>query len=330
MRGERSLRSAALRFAVVGLEGVGRRLPTAPGEALPAARLRLEDVGRRGSSPSAVRRAGWSFVAAAFRETAFLPPACRRRRPNSRRAVRPAPFPAASSPKVAWPVCGAGTLNRLSMRMIATTARTFGFAAVGLLAAAPLLGGPPPDPPPFYAIENVRVEVGDGTMLERATVVVENGTITAVAEDAAVPAHAWVIEGEGLTVYPGLIDAMGNLPQPRRPPGGPGAGGPPDGQRRRPDPDRQLPRGPEDRPLTTPGSGRPTTWRWTRRRSRPGARPGSPRSRRGRATGCSRGGCRWCGWALPAAIRSTRWLPPGWPRWQRFAAAAVSVPTPAR
>ncbi len=122
--------------------------------------------------------------------------------------------------------------------------------AVGL-AAAPLLAGPPPEPPPFYAIEGVRVEVGDGTLLERVTVVIENGTITAVAEDAAIPAHAWVIDGEGLTVYPGLIDAMGSLPQPRRPSGGP-AGATPGGQRRRPDPDRALPRGPEDRPLTTP------------------------------------------------------------------------------
>ncbi len=122
-----------------------------------------------------------------------------------------------------------------------------------LAVATALVAGPPPEPPPFYAIENVRVEVGDGTVLERATVVIENGTITAVAEDAAIPAHTWVIEGEGLSVYPGLIDAMGSLPQPRRPPGGPGAGAPgPGGQRRRPDPDRALPRGPEDRPSTTP------------------------------------------------------------------------------
>ena len=137
------------------------------------------------------------------------------------------------------------------MELTATTGRALRLAAAGVLAALPLLAGPPPEPPPFYAIEGVRVEVGDGTVLERATVVIENGTITAVAEDAAIPAHAWVIDGEGLTIFPGLIDAMGSLPQPRRPPGGPGAAAP-GGQRRRPDPDRALPRGPEDRPLTTP------------------------------------------------------------------------------
>ncbi|MCY3971356.1 MAG: amidohydrolase family protein [Acidobacteria bacterium] len=139
------------------------------------------------------------------------------------------------------------------MELIATTGRVVRLAVAGVLVALPLIAGPPPEPPPFYAIEGARVEVGDGTVLERATVVIENGTITAVGEDAAIPAHAWVIDGEGLTVYPGLIDAMGSLPQPRRPPGGPGAGAPtPGGQRRRSDPDRALPRGPEDRPLTTP------------------------------------------------------------------------------
>ena len=116
--------------------------------------------------------------------------------------------------------------------------------------AAPLLAGPPPAPPPFYAIEDVRVEVGDGTVLERATVVVENGTITAVAEGAQVPAHAWVIDGEGLTVFPGLIDALGNLPSPGRGGGGPPAASAPAGHR--PRPEQRLSRGPEDRPATTP------------------------------------------------------------------------------
>ena len=127
------------------------------------------------------------------------------------------------------------------------------FVLVLMLAAMPLFAGPPPEPPPFYAIQGVRVEVGDGTVLEGATVVIENGTITAVGPDAAIPEHARVIDGEGLTVFPGLIDAMGSLPAPRRPGGGPAASGPaPGGPRRRPDANSSLPRGPEDRPQTTP------------------------------------------------------------------------------
>ncbi len=121
----------------------------------------------------------------------------------------------------------------------------------GFAAAATAFAGPPPEPPPFHAIENVRVEVGDGTVLERATVVIENGTISAVAQDAEIPAHAWVIDGAGLTVYPGLIDALGSLPSPRRATGGPDADR--TGRRRgRGDPSAELPRGPEDRPQTTP------------------------------------------------------------------------------
>ena len=134
-----------------------------------------------------------------------------------------------------------------------TGSPVLGFAGVLVLATGPLVAGPPPEPPPFYAIQGVRVEVGDGTVLNGATVVIENGTITAVAADAPVPAHARVIDGEGLTVFPGLIDGMGSLPPPRRPGGGPSASGPaPGGPRRRPDAGSPLPRGPEDRPQTTP------------------------------------------------------------------------------
>ena len=38
--------------------------------------------------------------------------------------------------------------------------------------------------------------------------VLRDGLIEAVGEDVTIPADAWVIEGEGLTVYPGLIDAL--------------------------------------------------------------------------------------------------------------------------
>ena len=40
-----------------------------------------------------------------------------------------------------------------------------------------------PTPPPFYAIENAKVIVGDGTVLERGTVLVGNGLIEAVGAD---------------------------------------------------------------------------------------------------------------------------------------------------
>ena len=74
-----------------------------------------------------------------------------------------------------------------------------------------------PTPPPFYAIRGARIVPVSGPVIEDGTVVIANGVITAVGANAAIPPEAWVIEGKGLTVYPGLIDALTNigLPQPQ-------------------------------------------------------------------------------------------------------------------
>src|SRR3954464_14536099 len=101
--------------------------------------------------------------------------------------------------------------------------------------------------PPPVAIVNARVVTVSGPVLDRATVILRNHTIEAVGENLRVPADAELIAGEGLTVYPGLIDGLGNwaLPPVLSPP-----------LRRRGqqigNDAPQLPpsRGPEDRPLT--------------------------------------------------------------------------------
>lgn len=56
------------------------------------------------------------------------------------------------------------------------------------------------------AIRDVRVFDGE-RVLARATVVVQGGRITAVAPDAAIPAGTPVVDGQGQTLLPGLIDA---------------------------------------------------------------------------------------------------------------------------
>jgi imidazolonepropionase-like amidohydrolase len=68
-------------------------------------------------------------------------------------------------------------------------------------ALPPLLGE-------TYAIQNARVVTVSGAVVEHGTVVVRDGLIQAAGANAAVPKDAWVIEGQGLTVYPGLIDAL--------------------------------------------------------------------------------------------------------------------------
>jgi hypothetical protein len=115
----------------------------------------------------------------------------------------------------------------------------------GLLCAAPSVmaqGGEPL----YFAIRGAKVVPVSGPPLENATVVIARGIITAVGKDVAVPPEAWVIEGKGLTVYPGLFDSFTDVGiAPAVPTGG--EGGP-----RRP---QEAARGPQDRPSSTPWRG---------------------------------------------------------------------------
>jgi hypothetical protein len=79
-----------------------------------------------------------------------------------------------------------------------------------------------------YAITGARVVTVSGPVIERGTVVIRDGLITAVGANVAAPPDARTIDGAGLTVYPGLIDASTSLaiPRPTPTPGaGTGAGG---------------------------------------------------------------------------------------------------------
>ena len=65
--------------------------------------------------------------------------------------------------------------------------------------------------PSVVAIRNARVVPVSGPAIPRGTVLLRNGLIEAVGADVKIPDEAWVIEGDGLTVYPGLIDALSTL-----------------------------------------------------------------------------------------------------------------------
>jgi imidazolonepropionase-like amidohydrolase len=58
-----------------------------------------------------------------------------------------------------------------------------------------------------YAIRNARIFTVTGPVIESGTVVISNGKITAVGAGVSVPSNAKIIEGKGLSVYPGMIDA---------------------------------------------------------------------------------------------------------------------------
>jgi imidazolonepropionase-like amidohydrolase len=99
--------------------------------------------------------------------------------------------------------------------------------------------------PRTFAIRGAKVVPVSSAPIENATVVVSRGIITAVGTNVTIPPDAWVIDGKGLTVYPGLIDGFTDVgvapaisPAPAADSGA------------RPQP--AISRGPEDRPATTP------------------------------------------------------------------------------
>jgi hypothetical protein len=69
-------------------------------------------------------------------------------------------------------------------------------------------------PRPAVAIRNAKIVTVSGPTIAKGTVVVRNGLIEAVGENVPVPADAMVVDGEGLTVYPGLIDGLSTWGQP--------------------------------------------------------------------------------------------------------------------
>jgi imidazolonepropionase-like amidohydrolase len=76
-----------------------------------------------------------------------------------------------------------------------------------LLAFVPLAAGAAD----VVAIRGGRIVTVSGPVIEKGTVVVSGGKITAVGASVEVPAGAAVIDATGQTVYPGLIDGLTTL-----------------------------------------------------------------------------------------------------------------------
>jgi imidazolonepropionase-like amidohydrolase len=102
------------------------------------------------------------------------------------------------------------------------------------------------------AIRNAKIVTVSGSVINKGTVVVRNGLIQDVGENVQVPADAILIDGEGLTVYPGLVDALSNWGMPGvAARGGRGAAAAPAPATTPATPAAPPSRGPEDRPSTT-------------------------------------------------------------------------------
>jgi imidazolonepropionase-like amidohydrolase len=76
-----------------------------------------------------------------------------------------------------------------------------------------------------YAVTNARIVTVSGATIDKGNIVVRNGLIAAVGANVTVPSDARVIDGTGLTVYPGLIDSYTNLALPEASPAPAGGGG---------------------------------------------------------------------------------------------------------
>jgi imidazolonepropionase-like amidohydrolase len=127
--------------------------------------------------------------------------------------------------------------------------------------------------PPYFAIRGAKIVPVSGRTAENSIIIISRGIITAIAADAKIPDEAWIIDGKGLTVYPGLIDSFTDVGLMAPPaPGAPAAGTPGATESApRPPQTQTAARGPEDRPGTTPwrnaadevnlGDKRIDTWR---------------------------------------------------------------------
>ena len=139
-------------------------------------------------------------------------------------------------------------LRRRASRLLAPLAVLF-LVAGPATAAAQLSSREVADRGPrAWAITGGMVHVGDGTVLEGATVVIRDGLIVSVAAGGEAPAGVAGMDATGKHVYPGFITALSDLglggdstAGPARGPRAAGAGAPPP-----PPPSR----GPEDRPDT--------------------------------------------------------------------------------
>jgi hypothetical protein len=118
------------------------------------------------------------------------------------------------------------------------------------LLAAAFLHAQAPGP---IALRGGRIVTVSGPVLEKGTVLLHNGLIEAVGEVVDIPKDAWVIDGAGLTVYPGLIDALSTvgLPETLGQPATPGRAAAPANPLGAQEPVMPYEQGPELRPFTT-------------------------------------------------------------------------------
>ena len=111
-------------------------------------------------------------------------------------------------------------------------------AIAGCFLIVPVLRGQGGEPL-YFAIRGARIVPVSGPTIENGTIVISRGIIASVGRDTKIPDEAWIIDGKGFTVYPGLIDSFSDVGISTTP-----------ADSNQPKP--EISRGPEDRPGSTP------------------------------------------------------------------------------
>ena len=103
----------------------------------------------------------------------------------------------------------AGTHLRCTTDTLQMKYRMLFILLISALTVGPAAAEPDPDEPRrgTFALVNARIVTVTNGTIERGTLVVQDDRIIAVGSDVDVPATAERIDCEGLTLYPGLIDA---------------------------------------------------------------------------------------------------------------------------
>ena len=97
--------------------------------------------------------------------------------------------------------------------------------ALACLALVALSQPVPAATPRVHAIVGARIVTAPGQVVERGTLVMRDGVITAVGANVTVPADARIWQADSLTIYPGLIDAFVLPSEPPAQSGAPAAAG---------------------------------------------------------------------------------------------------------
>ena len=81
--------------------------------------------------------------------------------------------------------------------------------SIGCVSVVPPAQASPKEP--VVVVRAAELHVGDGRVIQGGMLIVEDGDVVAIGADLEIPAGALVIEVEGGSITPGLIDANARI-----------------------------------------------------------------------------------------------------------------------